>query len=176
MKKTFKLKAALLLVAAFMFSGMAAFAQMDSKKPLASPRDSVSGMAGSATLTINYGSPSVKGRKIWGGLEKYGVVWRAGANEATTFTTDKDIMVEGHALPAGKYGFFLIPSKGKWTVIFNSVPNQWGAFKYDSTKDVLRVMVKARKAAMPHERLVYVIDPKGFAMDWDQVNIWVKVK
>lgn len=173
MKRSFKLKAVLFFIAC-MFSGMA-WAQTDSKKPIPSPRDSVSGLSHGARITINYGSPSVKGRKIWGGLEPYNKVWRAGANEATTFTTNKAITVEGHLLPAGKYGFFLTPSTGKWTVIFNSVPNQWGAFKYDSTKDVLRVMVKPQRSKL-HERLVYTVNDKGFAMSWEKVTIPVKVK
>src|ERR1700749_3615747 len=108
MKTTLRLKAGLLLIMAFVFTS-AVHAQ--DKKPLASPRDSVSGKINGAEITINYGSPSVRGRKIWGGLEKYNVVWRAGANEATTFTTDKDIWVEAKKLPAGEYGFFVIPAE-----------------------------------------------------------------
>src|SRR5438067_13264250 len=119
MKKSFQLKAAFLFAFALLVSTFA-FAQ--DAKPIASPRDSVSGKAAGSTITINYGSPSVKGRKIWGGLEAYGKVWRAGANEATTFTTTKDIKVEGKPLAAGTYGFFLIPNEnGTWTVIFNKV-------------------------------------------------------
>ena len=174
MKTTLKLKAALLLIMAFVFTS-AAHAQ-DDKKPLASPRDSVSGTVNGATITINYGSPSVKGRKIWGGLEKYDVVWRAGANEATTFTTDKDIWVEGKKLPAGEYGFFVIPTENnKWTFIFNSVPKQWGAFKYDATKDVLRVVVKAKPNTM-HERLIYTVNSDSFSLVWEDVKVSAKVK
>src|ERR1700754_2442923 len=87
MKTTLKLKAALLLIMAFVFTS-AAHAQGD-KKPIASPRDSVSGKINGAEITINYGSPSVKGRKIWGELVPYKQVWRTGANEATRFTTSK---------------------------------------------------------------------------------------
>lgn len=177
MKTSFKLKALLAIVIACLFSG-AAMAQMDkkdqSKKP-ASPRDSVSGMVkGGAHLTINYGSPSVRDRKIWDGLVPYGKVWRTGANEATRFTTDKSIMVEGKSLPAGTYGFFAIPAANEWTIIFNSVANQWGAFKYDSTKDVLRVMVTPKKAGK-QERLVYKITSKGFELDWAGLSVPVKV-
>ncbi len=173
MKTTLKLKAALLLIMAFVFTS-AAHAQ-DDKKPLASPRDSVSGTVNGATITINYGSPSVKGRKIWGGLVPYDTVWRTGANEATRFTTSKDIWVEGKKLPAGTYGFFAIPTENSWTLIFNSVPNQWGAFKYDATKDVLRVKVKVKPNTM-HERLVYTIDSKGFSLAWEDLKVWASVK
>lgn len=173
MKTTLKLKAALLLIMAFVFTS-AAHAQ-DDKKPLASPRDSVSGTVNGATITINYGSPSVKGRKIWGGLVPYDTVWRTGANEATRFTTSKDIWVEGKKLPAGTYGFFAIPTENTWTLIFNSVANQWGAFKYDATKDVLRVKVKVKPNTM-HERLVYTIDSKGFSLAWEDLKVWASVK
>src|SRR5882757_2986428 len=77
-------------------------------KPRVSPPASVSGIVHRANLMINYSSPSVKGRTIWGGLVKYDSVWRAGANEATTFETDKNIKVAGKLLPKGKYSFFLI--------------------------------------------------------------------
>src|ERR1041385_9089037 len=72
-----------------------------SKRP--SPPATATGKVMGATITINYSSPGVKGRKIWGGLVPYDKVWRAGANEATLFQTDKNIKVEGKSLPAGKY-------------------------------------------------------------------------
>ncbi|WP_461451488.1 DUF2911 domain-containing protein [Mucilaginibacter sp.] len=178
MKTTIRLKAVLFLVFACMFTS-AAFAQMPmekpSKKAIPSPRDSVSAMVNGSTITINYGSPSVRGRKIWGGLVPYKTVWRTGANEATRFTTTKDILVEGKKLAAGTYGFFAIPNEKSWTIIFNSVANQWGAFKYDSTKDVLRVTVTP-KVAGKHERLLYTIDPRAFHLIWDELDVPVSVK
>lgn len=173
MSRSIKLKAAFVFAFA-LFVSTATWAQ--DKKPLASPRDSVSATVAGSTLTINYGSPSLKGRKIIGELEKIDSVWRAGANEATTFTTSKDIKVEGKALAAGTYGFFVIPhAGGKWTVIFNTVAKQWGAYKYDKTKDALRVEVKEKKAAK-HERLVYTIGAKGFSLLWDSFEVPVAVK
>lgn len=146
------------------------------KKPRVSPPDSTMGMVKGATITIHYSSPSVKGRVIWGKLVPYDSVWRAGANEATTFETDKDIKVEGMSLPAGKYGFFLLPkSDGKWIAIFNTVPNQWGAFKYDQTKDQLRVEVKTRSLSDPVEALNYQITPKGFVLNWEKVSVPVAI-
>jgi len=172
MKTTLKLKAGLLLIMAFVFTSAV---NAQDKKPIASPRDSVSGKINGAEITINYGSPSVRGRKIWGALVPYKQVWRTGANEATTFTTSKDIMVEGKKLPAGEYGFFAIPTEKTWTLIFNSVPKQWGAFKYDASKDVLRVVVKVKPNTM-HERLKYDIDSKGFSLAWEDLKVWASVK
>lgn len=152
------------------------FAVAQEKKPLASPRDSVSGKIGKATVTINYGSPSVKGRQIWGALVPMDSVWRAGANEATTFSTDQDVTIEGQALPAGKYALFAIPSANQWTIIFNKVAKQWGAYKYDASQDALRITVKPRKSATMHERLKYVINKKGFALQWENLEVPVSVK
>jgi hypothetical protein len=173
MKTINRLKAVLFLVVACMFTTIA-FAQTPAK-PIASPRDSVSGKIGDATITINYGSPSVKGRKIWGGLVPYDTVWRTGANEATRFTTTKDITVAGKVLPAGTYGFFAIPAKNSWTIIFNSVAIQWGAFKYDASKDVLRVTVTPQ-ATDKHERLLYTINGNGFNLIWDELTVPVSIK
>lgn len=173
MKRSFQLKAAMLLAFALLTATFT-WAQ-DDKKP-ASPRDSVSGTVAGSTLTLNYGSPSVKGRKIFGELEGYGKVWRAGANEATTFTTTKAIKVDGKALEAGTYSFFLIPNeKGPWTAIFNKVAKQWGAYKYDEKQDALRVNVTPKKSAA-QERLVYVITKSGFSLKWDTVEVPVTVK
>jgi hypothetical protein len=171
MRKTIYLKASALLVFAILCTTMA-FAQ---SKPVASPRDSVSGTINGAKISINYGSPSVKGRKVFGELEAYGKVWRAGANEATVFTTSKDIMVEGKKLAAGTYGFFAIPTATTWTIIFNKVAKQWGAYKYDESQDALRVTVKPKASAM-NERLVYKINSKGFSLNWDKLSVPVSVK
>ena len=167
MKAVFQIKALSFLLCAVLLS-TAAMAQ--------SPHKGVKGTVGGANITIRYGSPFVKGRKIWGGLEPYGKVYRAGADSATTFTTDKDITVEGKKLAKGKYAFFVIPvEKGQWTVIFNKTAEQWGAFKYDQAQDALRVMVTPKAHAMT-ESLTYVFSKNGFSMDWDKISIPVSIK
>lgn len=168
------IKSAAVLVATMTIS-LNAFAQ-ETKKP-ASPSATATGKIKDATITIAYSSPSVKGRTIWGGLEAYNKVWRAGANEATTFETDKDITVQGKPLPAGKYSFFLIPKEsGTWTAIFNKEPKQWGAFKYEEAKDALRVDVKTKALPTRQENLVYKINSNGFTMDWDKISVPVEIK
>jgi hypothetical protein len=165
----------LLFASALILSTLVTSAQKG--KPRVSPPDSVTGAVKGATITIHYSSPSVKGRVIWGKLVPYDSVWRAGANEATTFETDKPVKVEGKPLPAGKYGFFLLPrADGKWTAIFNSIPNQWGAFKYDQTKDQLRVEVKPQAVSNLVEALNYQITPKGFALNWENISVPVSIK
>ena len=175
MKATFKTIACLLFSSVVSVSAVAQ--DRPAQKPKASPAATATGKINGANITINYSSPAVKGRQIWGGLEKYDKVWRAGANEATTFETDKDIKVEGKNLPAGKYSFFLIPREsGTWTAIFNKEPKQWGAGKYDESKDALRVDVKTKTLAETQERLVYNITAKGFSLNWDKISVPVSLK
>ncbi len=106
-----------------------------------SPAATVSQTVGVTDITVTYHRPGVKGRKIWGGLVPYNKVWRAGANEATMVSFSDDVTIAGTQVKAGSYSFFVIPTEGDWTVIFNTQP-QWGAFRYDSTKDVLRCSIK----------------------------------
>lgn len=146
------------------------------QKTIASPRDSASGKVGKAQVSINYGSPSVKGRKIWGDLVPYNKVWRAGANEATTFSTDQPLMVEGKSLPAGKYGFFVIPGETEWTIIFNKTAKQWGAYEYKEKDDVLRITVKPLKSPLMNERLVYKVSPAGISLHWENLEVPVSMK
>jgi hypothetical protein len=144
-------------------------------KPKASPPATATGKIGDATITIMYSSPSVKGRSIWGELVPYGKVWRAGANEATTFTTDRDVMVEGKMLPAGTYSFYTIPGEDEWTIIFNKAAKQWGT-QYDEKQDALRVMAKPRQAAPMNERLVYDVTKEGIVLRWENLEVPVSVK
>ena len=106
----------------------------------ASPPKTAKGSINGADITVNYSSPAVKGRAIFGELVPLGKVWRAGANEATIFETSKDIKVEGKPLPAGKYSIFVIPVESMSTFIFNKQTGQWGT-QYDEAQDAIRVAV-----------------------------------
>ena len=106
-----------------------------------SPKASITETIGLTDVTVSYSCPGVKGRKIWGDLVPYDKVWRAGANEATKITFSGDVWVEGKKLPAGSYGFFVIPREKSWTVIFNKVADQWGAFEYNESEDALRLNI-----------------------------------
>jgi len=159
------------LIAALFISGTG-FAQ----EKLASPRETATGKIGKANVSVNYGSPSVKGRKIWGDLVPYNEVWRTGANEATVFKTDKDLYVEGKTLKAGEYSFFAIPTEGSWTIIFNKTVKQWGAYDYKEKDDVLRVTVKPVKSATMHERLIYTVNANGIVLQWENLEVPVAMK
>lgn len=173
-----------LLLTSLIISGLLlsqfAHAQGDKSK-IASPPETATGKIGNATITIDYSSPGVKGRKIWGGLVPYDKTWRAGANKATIFETDKDIMVEGKKLPAGKYSLFITPGEKEWTYIFNSQTGQWGIknngeANFDPANNVITVMVKPQKSKSFNERMTYVINRKGFALEWENLEVPVKVK
>jgi len=148
--------------------------------PRTSPRASVMQAVGGAEARIAYGRPAVKERKVWGELVPFGRVWRAGANEATTITFSQDIKVEGHALTAGTYTFFVVPGEAEWTAILNRVPRQWGAFNYNPAFDALRFTVKPEES--PHaEYVTYAIEPDGkngavVSLAWEKKQISFRVE
>jgi hypothetical protein len=129
-----------------------------------------------AEIQIAYSSPSVKGRVVWGDLVPYGKVWRTGANEATIFETDKEIKINGEKLVAGKYALFTIPGEDEWTIICNSVWDQWGAFKYDQTKDVLRVKAKPERSDTFNEKMKFEIKDKMIILYWENLMVGFDVK
>lgn len=167
-------------ITAFLFmasivSHHAGFAQEDkSKRP--SPPATLDTTINGLTLKIDYSQPSVKGRTIGKEIAPYNEVWRTGANEATTFEVNRDVQVEGKSLKAGKYGLFTIPGKKVWTIIFNSEPNQWGAFKYNAAKDVLRVTVPAKKAAAFTERMTFKYKNNVVGLLWGKTEVDFGVK
>lgn len=148
-------KTILSLAGALLFC-ISAFAQLD--LPRKSPKASISYTVGLTTISITYSSPAVSERKIWGSLVPYDKVWRAGANEATTMEFSTDINIEGKALSAGKYAFFLIPKEeGEWTAVFNKKADQWGAYEYSEEEDALRVDITTKTTRVNQERLEYGI-------------------
>ena len=151
------------------------FVNAQNNKP-ASPAAVATGKINGATINITYSSPSVKGRVVWGDLVPYNKVWRAGANEATTFETDKEITIEGKKLPAGKYSFFVIPNEKECVLIFNKQAKQWGSFSYKDTEDQLRVTVKQQVADTSAESLVYNINKNTIVLSWEKWKIPFSVK
>lgn len=147
-----------------------------SKRP--SPPAVATQKLGETTVTIDYSQPSVKGRTIGKDLEPMaGKVWRTGANEATVFSVDKDVTVEGKPLPKGKYALFTIANGDDWTIIFNKKWDQWGAFKYNAADDALRVNVKAGKAGTFAEKMTFDISAEGkVSLMWGDIQVDFNVK
>jgi len=158
------------LVAISLLSTATSFSQEDKSKRPSPPATFIAGINGSE-ITINYSQPSVKGRTIGKEIAPYGKVWRTGANEATIFETTKDIKIEGKELKAGKYSLFTIPNENEWIVIFNSQPAQWGAFKYDESKDVLRVNVKPGKTKSSIEQMTFVQNGDKISLMWGDMQV-----
>jgi len=146
------------------------FGQED-KSTRPSPPAEAHAKIGDVPVSINYSSPAVKERVIWGDLVPYGKVWRTGANEATVFETAGDLMINGQKLPAGKYGMFSIPGEKEWTIIFNSVWDQWGAYKYDPSKDVLRIKASPAKSDAFNERLKFEITDHVVSLLWENLKV-----
>lgn len=162
-----------LAIGVFFFMSENVSAQDKSKRP--SPPDQVNGKMGNAEVTIDYSQPSVKGREIFGGLEKYGVVWRTGANENTWIEISTDVTVQGEKLAKGKYGFFTIPGENEWTIIFNSKSDGWGAYSYSEADDVLRVKVKPMKNEHT-EKFTISIEGTTVKLAWDKTKVEFEIK
>ena len=137
-----------------------------------SPKKELKTTMSGADITIVYGSPSVKERTIWGELVPYGEVWRTGANEATTFETSAPISIGGQTLAAGKYGFFIFFDENDWTLIFNEVSDQWGAYNYDAGKDVMRVKVVPRASSEKSETMDFAVEGANtIIITWDMLEV-----
>ncbi len=182
------------------FYGLAAivlmtFAQVtlaQNAKPQKSPQASVSQRIGVDTdIEIDYHRPAVKGRKIWGELVPYGMhegnkysknkpyPWRAGANENTTISFNHDVMIEGKKIAEGKYSIHMIPSEGKFKIMFNKVNDSWGSYAYDASQDVLTVEVATEKAENK-EWLEYGFDELSESgatayLRWEKLKIPFKI-
>jgi hypothetical protein len=146
-----------------------------SVKPL-SPHTSTMAMIGSAHIHIDYSSPNVRGRVIFGGLVSYDDVWVSGAHMATWIETNKDLLIKGEILPKGKYGFFTIPGKNEWILIFNSDWDQHGTHDYDPNADVLRFTVTPEFMTEVKEELTYDVIKSGdnsgsISLTWDKVKL-----
>ena len=143
-----------LFVAAFAFSANAQI-----KTPAPSPSQKIEQMVGLTDVTLEYSRPSMKGRKIFGGLQDYGKVWRTGANKNTTLTFSTDFMVGGKTLKAGTYALFTIPGEKTWDVILYSDASNWGTpGKWDDTKVAAKITVTPEVMTMPVETFTITFD------------------
>ena len=151
------------------------------KVPAASPGAMVKQTFGLTDISVDYSSPGVKGRNVWGDVVPYDKVWRTGANHATVIDFSTNVKVGDSMLMAGKYAFFAIPGKDMWTLILNKEWDQWGAFGYDKSKDAVRIMVKPSMTMDSKERLSYYLDQLSdstcmVTMRWEKVIVSFTVK
>jgi len=138
------------------------------------------GKIGEANITINYHSPGVRGRTIWGGLVPYNDVWVTGAHLASNMEIDKDFKVAGTTIPKGKYAIFTIPGKERWTIIINKNWNQHLTDDYLQTEDVVRIDVQPEQLNENLERLQYYIEEKKenkgiIAVAWEKIKVFFDI-
>jgi len=166
----------LVVVAASGFS----FAQgKDKSKRPSPPANAQCKFSDGKTVTVDYSSPRMKGRKIYGGLVPYGEVWRTGANEATTFVPTADVTVGGKDVPAGNYTIFTIPNQDKWTLIVNKKTGEWGIpYKYESD-ELARTDMTSSSTPSSVENFTIGFDQKGdtctLNIDWENTRAQVDV-
>lgn len=150
----------------------------DSPEQRPSPLVKKEGQVAGKAIKVQYGSPAVKGRTVWGDLVPYNVVWRTGANEASFIDLAQDMTVEGKTLAAGKYSLFTIPKEnGKWTVIFNSDWNlEHGHFEYNEKNDVLRVEVQPQWEETSQESLSMEVESPGLVIRWEKLKLPITIQ
>lgn len=168
---------ALLFVA--MFVPALASAQPALELPALSPKAKVEQRVGVTDLSVDYSSPAVKRRKIWGELVPYDKVWRAGANQATKLTASRDFKLGTTTVKAGAYAIFVIPTKAAWTVMLNSDLTATQN-NHDAKKDVAKLAVTPTPLAEPRERLTYVFsntadDRTSLDLEWEKIRIRIPI-
>jgi hypothetical protein len=132
------------------------------------------------TITIDYSRPSIRGRKIMGGLVPYGQVWRTGANEATSLKTGVDLDIGGTNVPAGSYTIYSLPAEGGWKLIINKQTGQWGT-EYDESQDLARIDLTKSALASPVEQFTVEFVKKGgdaadLVLEWEKTKLSVPVR
>lgn len=177
MRKLIVLGGAFLLgLAVWVWAGVAQQDKSQRESPLAQASFA---FADGKTTTVDYSSPRMKGRKIYGGLVPYGEVWRAGANEATTFVTTANLTVGGTAVPAGSYTLFAIPTADKWTLIISKKTGEWGTKYPGPGDDLARVEMRVSKLPAPVENFKIAFDKDGngcvMRLDWETTRASVAI-
>jgi hypothetical protein len=171
-KQIFFVKTILLAFTACLF-----VLESSAQQPLLSPRDSVEISFNGKKITVNYGRPSMRGRIIMGGLVPYDKVWRTGANEATSFVTEADLVMEGVHIPRGSYTLYTLPSARQWKLIINTQTGQWGTV-YNQDRDLARIPMKKRTLSKPVEKFTITLERTGNAsgilrLAWEKYALWV---
>lgn len=168
-----------IIVAALLAISVTGFSQTLSI-PAASPRQTVEQQFSVSKISVDYGRPGVKGRKIFGELVPYGKVWRAGANSSTKITFSQPVNFGGKSVAMGTYGLFIVPTEKEWKIILNKDSQSWGTV-YDSKLDVVDVTVPLQKNTAKQEWFEISLNPVdehslNMVFEWDDVKASVPVK
>ena len=168
-----------LLLTTFLAFSVAAYSQFT--LPAASPRQKVEQQFSMSKITVDYGRPGVKGRKIFGDLVPFGKVWRVGANSSTKITFEQSVNFGGKSVSAGTYGLFVIPTEKEWKVILNKDSQQWGAYTCDEKLNVVDVTLPVQKLAEKQEWFEIELNPVddnavNLVMKWDFTKVELPLK
>lgn len=168
-----------LLFTAFFAVSVMAYSQWSTPAP--SPKQKIEQQFSLSKITVEYGRPGVKGRKIFGDLVPFNKVWRAGANEATKITFGQNVNFGGKMVMAGSYSLFVIPTEKEWKIILNSNANQWGAYSYDEKLNIADVTVSVQKLSDKQEYFEISLQPvddhmSQLVMKWDMTQVMVPIK
>ena len=149
--------------------------------PVASPKQKVEQQFSMTKITVDYGRPGIKGRKVFGELVPFGKVWRAGANSATKVTFEQNVDFGGKEVKAGSYALFVIPMEKEWKVMLNKDANQWGAYSYDEKLNVIEFTVPVQKLADKQEWFEISVNPVDIhsaemLIKWDMTKIAIPIK
>ena len=154
-------------------------AQEDRSQRPSPPAKAECRFADGRTITVDYSSPRMRGRRIFGGLVPYGEVWRAGANEATTFVTNSNLVVGGRYVPAGSYTLFTLPEQNRWTLIVHKKTGVWGIPYPGAADELTRVPMTLSRLPQPLENFTIAFDRTGagctLRMDWETTRASVNI-
>jgi hypothetical protein len=146
-----------------------------SAQPPGSPHETISAVVDGAKVSLTYGRPYMRGRKIVGGLVPFGRVWRTGADESTTLVTDAPLNIGGAAVPAGKVSLYTLPGQGAWKLIINKQTGQWGT-EYNEAQDLARVDMTTRTLAAPVDQFTIKIEGGQLKLLWELTELSVPIK
>ena len=154
--------------------------QEKEKKPLSPPAEASVKFDDGKTVTIQYSRPSMRSRKIFGGLVPYDQVWRTGANSATSLKTDADLIIGGASVPAGSYTLYTLPGMKGWKLIINKQTGQWGT-EYSEGQDLARVDMKVSQKPSGTETFTISLDQTSansavLKLDWENTIASVEVQ
>lgn len=154
-------------------------AQEDRSQRPSPPAKAECRFADGRTITVDYSSPRMRGRRIFGGLVPYGEVWRAGANEATTFVTNSNLVVGGKDVPAGSYTLFTLPQQNGWTLIVHKKTGIWGIPYPGAADELTRVPMTLSRLPQPLESFTIAFDRSGASctlrLDWETTRASVSI-
>ncbi len=170
-------KTAVAVLVIFAFCVLSSAQQDKSKRP-SPPAQAQCKFSDGKTITVDYSSPRMKDRKIFGELVPYGQVWRTGANEATTFVTTTGVTADGRDIPAGSYTIFTVPDQNKWTLIVSKHTGEWGIpYKYES-EEIARIPMSVSKTPGPVENFTISFDQGGstctMKLSWEETQASVQ--